>query len=74
MVDAYSRRIFTRLGWLAGDETYAEIQSLFERHLERDVALFNEYHALVVRLGKDHCRPKPLCGGCPLQAICPSST
>ncbi len=40
----------------------------------RDRALYNEFHALIVRLGKDHCRPKPRCGGCPLRARCPAAS
>ncbi len=40
-------------------------------HLPRDPALYNEFHAQIVRLGKDVCRPRPRCGECPLDAICP---
>ncbi|TCJ11825.1 endonuclease III domain-containing protein [Parasulfuritortus cantonensis] len=70
VVDAYTRRAYARLGLLRGDESYAEIQTLFERHLARDVGLYNEYHALIVRLGKEHCRPRPRCPDCPLKEIC----
>lgn len=70
VVDAYTRRIFTRLGLLSGDETYAHIQALFQRHLPTDPNLYNEYHALIVALGKECCRPKPRCGRCPLAGIC----
>lgn len=71
VVDAYTRRIFTRLGLLHGNETYSGIKSFFEAGLTRDTRLYNEYHALIVRLGKDYCRPRPRCAGCPLQPICP---
>jgi endonuclease-3 related protein len=71
VVDAYTRRIFGRLGLLAGDESYAHIQTRFQQHLPGRVDLFNEYHALIVRLGKDVCRPRPRCGQCPLAAFCP---
>ncbi len=71
VVDAYTRRIFGRLGLLEGRETYAAIRRAFEEHLPADAALFNEYHALVVQLGKAVCRPRPRCGECPLAAICP---
>lgn len=74
VVDAYTRRIFDRLGLLAGGETYGAIQGAFQRHLPADTRLFNEYHGLIVQLGKAHCRPKPRCTGCPLQALCPSAT
>jgi endonuclease-3 related protein len=71
VVDAYTRRIFSRLGRLRGDETYAAIQAEFVRHLPRDAVLYNEYHALIVRLGKDFCRPRPRCADCPLVSDCP---
>lgn len=71
VVDAYTRRIFGRLGSLHGGETYAEIQALFHRGLPARVPLYNEYHALVVRLGKEMCRPRPRCGACPLVSVCP---
>lgn len=71
VVDAYTRRIFGRLGLLEGDESYGEIQTAFEAHLPRDVALYNEYHALIVQLGKSTCRPKPRCDDCPLRRQCP---
>lgn len=73
VVDAYTRRAYTRLGLLTGAEAYRDIQRLFEDHLPRELALYNEYHALIVRLGKDHCRPKPRCADCPLNSICPTA-
>jgi endonuclease-3 related protein len=73
VVDAYTRRIFTRLGHLKGDESYETIRELFERRLGPDVPLFNEYHALIVAHGKDTCRPKPRCGRCVLASCCPSA-
>lgn len=73
VVDAYTRRIFTRLGHLKGRESYETIRALFERRLGPDVPLFNEYHALIVAHGKDICRPKPRCGRCALASCCPSA-
>lgn len=70
VVDAYTRRIFARLGLLTGQERYGEIQALFQAHLPADATLYNEYHALIVSLGKDHCRPRPRCAECPLRGIC----
>lgn len=70
VVDAYTRRIFGRLGLLTGEETYAEIQTLFHANLPRDQALYNEYHALIVQLGKSVCRPKPTCRMCRLRETC----
>ena len=71
VVDAYTRRIFLRLGLLAGDEGYEAVRSLFERALGPDVPVFNAYHALIVRHGKDVCRTRPNCAGCCLRAGCP---
>jgi endonuclease-3 related protein len=70
VVDAYTRRVFTRLGLLRGGESYVEIQRFFEERLPRDAALYNDYHAQIVRLGKDFCRTRPLCPECPLRAMC----
>jgi endonuclease III related protein len=72
VVDAYTRRAFTRLGLLqSGALGYDEVQRFFMDRLPRDAALFNDYHAQIVRLGKEICRPRPRCGACPLEAICP---
>lgn len=73
VVDAYTRRIFSRLGLMTGNESYARIQQSFEAELPRDVGLYNEYHALIVHHGKTVCRPQPRCHGCPLLAICPQN-
>ena len=70
VVDAYTRRAFGRLGLLAGGESHGEVRRRFQSHLPREVALYNEYHALIVRLGKDYCRPRPRCTECPLNTIC----
>jgi endonuclease-3 related protein len=72
VVDAYTRRAFTRLGLLqSGALGYDEVQRFFMDRLPRDAALFNDYHAQIVRLGKEICRPRPRCGACPLETICP---
>jgi endonuclease-3 related protein len=74
VVDAYTRRLFTRLGLLAGDEGYETIRARFEQALGPDVPLFNEYHALIVRHAKDYCRARtPRCADCCLAACCPGS-
>lgn len=69
VVDAYTARVFGRHGWLEPGCGYEEIQDLFQSHLEKDPVLYNEFHALIVRVGKEHCRPKPLCSGCPLEPL-----
>ena len=71
VVDAYTRRIFSRLGLVEGTARYAELRAFFMERLRPDVALYNEYHALLVRHGKAHCRPRPACADCPLLAGCP---
>lgn len=69
VVDTYTKRILERHKLIPPKATYHEIQRLFHKHLSRDTELFNEYHALFVRLGKEYCKPKPLCKGCPLERI-----
>ncbi len=70
VIDAYTRRIFSRLGLASGKESYDELKSLFEDNLPIDMPLCNEYHALLVRHGKDVCRMKPFCIDCCLKDIC----
>jgi len=94
VVDAYTRRVFSRLG-LLGDEgpagrarptssgprgggprgarpdAYDRLQRFLTDHLPRDAALFNDYHAQLVRLGQEACRPRPRCADCPLDDLCP---
>jgi endonuclease III related protein len=70
VVDAYTRRIFHRLGILEKTSDYEAIRAYFEANLPSESALFNEYHALIVRHAKVHCRKKPICQDCPLENIC----
>ncbi len=67
VVDAYTRRILNRHGLIRPDATYDQVQALFMTALPPDAALYNEYHALLVAVGKDFCRPIPRCAGCPLR-------
>ncbi len=67
VVDAYTRRLLLRHGWLPPPGKYDAMQQLFERRLAPDAALFNEFHALIVRLGVEYCKPKPRCEACPLR-------
>jgi len=69
VVDAYTMRLVERLP-LPVERKYDSVKAFFERHLERDVKLFNEYHALIVLHAKAHCRKKPICENCPLYSIC----
>jgi endonuclease-3 related protein len=69
VVDAYTRRICSRHGLVDPAIPYDGLQQLFTRALPADPRLFNEYHALLVRLGKEYCRPRgPRCADCPLGA------
>ncbi len=69
VVDAYTRRILGRLGLGPANESYAAFQNLFASSLPPDPCLFNEYHALLVRHGKETCKKKPLCPCC-LSSLC----
>lgn len=71
VVDAYARRVFSRLGLIELEAPHDAIQEWAGAQLGRDGALYNEYHALIVELGKTSCRRRPLCGGCPLRQRCP---
>ncbi|HBG46510.1 MAG TPA: endonuclease [Deltaproteobacteria bacterium] len=67
VVDAYTKRMLSRHGLIKSDAGYDEVKALFMESLPRDIRLFNEYHALIVKTGKDFCRPKePRCKECPL--------
>ncbi len=67
VVDAYTARIFNRHGLVPNDVSYAELQDYFMDSLDHDHLLFNEYHALLVRVGKDWCKKRQgLCQTCPL--------
>lgn len=74
VIDAYTRRLFSRLQLVTGEESYEELRHYFEQGLGRSagkVALFNEYHALIVAHAKQVCRSKPLCAACCLRRRCP---
>ncbi|MFC1592510.1 endonuclease III domain-containing protein [Candidatus Omnitrophota bacterium] len=69
VVDGYTRRILSRHNLIKSDASYAEIQDIFMDNLRSNAALFNEYHALFVRLGKQVCKTKPNCSICPLKDV-----
>ena len=72
VVDAYTRRIFDRLGLLDGRASYERIREIFEMALPRNVNIYKEYHALIVEHAKRSCRKRPLCGDCLLTSPCRS--
>ena len=68
VIDTYTKRVLSRHGIMNHEKSYDEFQELFYSALEKDVKLFNEYHALFVNLGKTFCKKKkPLCELCPLK-------
>jgi endonuclease-3 related protein len=67
VVDAYTQRILNRHYLIPEETTYDELQQLFMDNLSHKVPLFNEYHALIVKCGKEYCRNRePRCNNCPL--------
>lgn len=70
VIDAYTRRIISRLGLAPDRNRYSAYQSFFMDNLPVDVRRFNEYHALLVQLAKDVCRKHPLCPRCCLNSLC----
>lgn len=69
VVDAYTHRIFSRHELIPEESTYDEMKSFFEENLPEDVQLFNEYHALLVNIGKTFCKTKKVCEPCPLKDL-----
>ena len=67
VADAYARRVLARHRLLPRGAGYEAARLFLEAHLPSDPALFNEYHALLVAVGKSHCRAVPRCEGCPLR-------
>jgi len=72
VVDAYTKRVFSRHRFIPDNAEYHVIQKLFVDNLPRDAHMFNEYHALIVRIGKEYCKKKiPRCNACPLEIFLP---
>ena len=69
VVDAYTYRILMRHGLIAPEDDYEAIKELMESSLPEDVGLWNDYHAQLVAVGKNHCRPTARCEGCPLEGF-----
>ncbi len=69
VIDAYTKRILCRHGLVSEGASYKEIQALFMAHLPQEEKLYNEYHALLVHLGKNICRKDPKCNLCPIHGI-----
>jgi endonuclease-3 related protein len=74
-VDSYTRRMLERHGLATRTQSYEEIRQLFERNLPSVAPLYNEFHALIVRTGKEYCRTRnPRCSECPLHSLLPQTT
>ncbi|GAB6164657.1 endonuclease III domain-containing protein [Thermostilla marina] len=71
VVDTYTLRVLARHGWIEPEADYHTLKAFFEERLEPDVALYNEFHALFVEVGKNHCGKRPRCEGCPLGEMLP---
>lgn len=69
VIDAYTKRVMQRHNIVPENTTYHDLQALFQRSLPIDLQLFNEFHALFVRVGKEYCKPKPRCERCPLKGV-----
>jgi endonuclease-3 related protein len=71
VIDAYTRRVFARLGVVKGDEPYDVLQRRFMDALPPEAGLYNDFHAQIVLLAKDVCTRRPACAACPLEEGCP---
>ena len=73
VIDTYTRRLLQRYGLVRGDEDYEQLRALFEQAIERDVYLYQQYHALIVMHAKETCRKSPQCARCALTNDCPGA-
>ena len=72
VVDQYTKRIFIRHGWISSKANYSDVQNFIMKRLPQKVSLYNEYHALLVQVGKGFCfKTKPNCEACPLKKYLP---
>lgn len=72
VVDNYARSIFSRHGMVDPDISYENLQHAIENNIPKSVSIYNEFHALLVRVGKEYCRKnEPLCSSCPLRKLLP---
>ena len=69
VIDAYTKRVLQRHGLITDKAAYHDMQDLFHENLPHNTDMFNEYHALLVMVGKHYCKPKPVCTDCPLESL-----
>lgn len=72
VIDAYTRRIFSRIGICEEHISYDSLQGMFHKNLDINPQMFNEYHALIVEHAKRYCSKKPGCRNCVLLDFCKS--
>ncbi|WP_319476706.1 hypothetical protein [Marispirochaeta aestuarii] len=73
IADLYTRRFYARLAGEQKIGEYERVKSIFEKALPKKADLYAEYHALIVKHGKEHCSARPVCRGCPCSSFCLSS-
>jgi endonuclease-3 related protein len=69
VIDAYTKRIFSRHHLIDTKSQYRDVQKFITNNLPKSVKVYQEYHALLVRLAKEYCRTKPICNNCPIKAL-----
>lgn len=69
VIDTYTYRVLVRHGCIGPESDYEEVKEYCQSHLLEDVKVYNEFHALLVAVGKNHCKPRPICSGCPLEGF-----
>ena len=69
VIDAYTHRVLSRHFLITEEADYNEMQNVMMSSFSEDVPHYNEYHALLVRIGKEFCKPKPQCENCPLNGV-----
>jgi endonuclease-3 related protein len=67
VIDTYTYRMLHRHGFVGEESSYEEMKTVMEEQLPKEEALFNDFHAQIVRVGKEYCRKKPNCEQCPLK-------
>ncbi|HPY96390.1 MAG TPA: endonuclease [Candidatus Cloacimonadota bacterium] len=70
VIDAYTMRIYSRIGIINKKDKYNQVRQLFMDNISKDIELYKKYHALIVTNAKEACKVKPLCTKCPLKALC----
>jgi endonuclease III related protein len=70
VIDAYTRRIYSRIGIIKNNSDYDDVQKLFHLHIKRNLRIYRDYHAQIVMLAINYCNKVPKCLNCPLCAMC----